>query len=85
MDQDKEGDAIQVALRQMGYCNLKSQQESVVCHFLSGKDVFVSLPTGSGKSLCYSLLPLVYDQLTQRREAHSIVIVVSPLIALMKD
>ena len=45
--------------------------------------VFISLPTGSGKSFCYSVLPFVFDGLYQR--VGSIVIVVSPLIALMKD
>ena len=51
--------------------------------FLKGSDVFVSLPTGSGKSLCYALLPAAFDSL--RESGRSIVIVVNPLIALMKD
>ena len=45
--------------------------------------MFVSLPTGSGKSLCYAVLPAAFDSL--RESGRSIVIVVSPLIALMKD
>ena len=54
--------------------------------FLRGNDVFVSLPTGSGKSLCYCLLPLVFDLLRQTSEAQSSIdVVVSPLIALMQD
>jgi ATP-dependent DNA helicase RecQ len=69
----------------MGYSNLKKQQEAVVRHVLSKGDVFVSLPTGKGKSLCYSVLPLVFDQLRQPRETRSLVLVVSPLITLMKD
>ena len=49
--------------------------------------MFVSLPTGSGKSLCYSCLPWTFDYLKgdEWRTARSIVVVVSPLIALMKD
>ena len=47
------------------------------------KDVFICLPTGSGKSLCYAALPYAFDGLYGRES--SIVIVVSPLIALMKD
>ena len=46
--------------------------------------MFVSLPTGSGKSLCYCLLPSVFDAL-RVTEGRSIVVIVSPLISLMKD
>ena len=49
-----------------------------------GRDVFVALPTGYGKSLCYCCLPRVVD-LVRSVEKQSIVVVVSPLIALMKD
>ena len=48
-----------------------------------GKDVFVSLPTGSGKSLCYAALPYVFDTLRARDD--SIVVVVCPLQAIMED
>ena len=48
-----------------------------------GNDVFVSLPTGSGKSVCYGILPIVFDLL--REKPGSVVVVVSPLISLMKD
>ena len=46
--------------------------------------MFVSLPTGSGKSLCYGVLPVLFDRL-QRSDRRAIVVVVSPLISLMKD
>ena len=46
--------------------------------------MFVSLPTGYGKSVCYFSLPLVFDRL-RRVEKKSVVVVVSPLVALMKD
>ena len=49
-----------------------------------GRDVFVALPTGYGKSLCYCCLPRVVD-LVRSVEKQSIVVVVSPLITLMKD
>ena len=55
--------------------------------FLKGNDVFVSLPTGYGKSLCYVILPRVFDlkRFGSIDSKQSIVIVVSPLLALMKD
>ena len=58
-------------------------QKLAVQSFVQGWDVFVSLPTGSGKSLCYWLLPSVFEHL--RGIACCTVIVVSPLDALMKD
>ena len=57
---------------------LKPEQKCVIEAFLKGRDVFVSLPTGSGKSLCYALLPAAFDFL--REGERSIVILVSPLL-----
>ena len=51
--------------------------------FVNGNDVFVILPTGSGKLLCFAVLPFVFDSLYGR--VGSIAIVISPLLALMKD
>ena len=78
--------AISSATEKLGYNELRPKQILAVRHFLRGNDVFVSLPTGSGKSLCYCLLPLAFDLLRQTSQAKSsIVLVVSPLIALMQD
>ena len=63
---------------------LKPEQRTSIFQFASGSDVFVSLPTGYGKSQCYTLLPPVFDLLRGIKEK-SIVLVVSPLLALMKD
>ncbi len=60
------------AARCLGYSEMKLQQLQVVEAFVKGHD---------GKSLCYACLPLVFDKLPQG----SIVLVVSPLIAIMKD
>ena len=72
------------AARSLGYVSLKNEQETALLAFLRGYDVFVSLPTGYGKSLCYAALPAAFDILKTGR-SKSIVIAVSPLIALMKD
>ena len=46
-------------MKEMGYSEMRSKQEEVVGHFWSNRDVFVS---GSGKSLCYSVLPRLFDR-----------------------
>ena len=59
-----------------GYDNFKGEQEGVINLLLNGGDAFVLMPTGGGKSLCYQLPALVAD---------GTAIVISPLIALMKN
>ena len=76
--------AMLTAAAKLGYEELRPKQSQAIRSFVSGFDVFVCLPTGSGKSLCYCLLPEVFDCL-MGRTCESIVVVVSPLIALMKD
>ena len=76
-------DLVQEAGRKLGVAKLTDDQERVVVDFVGGHDVFVSLPTGSGKSMCYAVLPLIFD--TIHRKKGSICLVVSPLTALMKD
>jgi len=81
--------AIEVAVRRLGYDSPTTQQKEAVTAFVKGNDVFVSLPTGGGKSLCYACLPWVFDALRSGGEVGSehpsIVVVVSPLLSLMKD
>ena len=60
---------------------LKEKQKEVISVFISGNDVFCRLPTGYGKSLCYSILPKVYDRI-RNVKGLSIVLCVSPLVAL---
>ena len=74
--------AIDFATETAGLRSLKKEQREAIHAFTSGKDVFVALPTGYGKSYCYALLPLVFDKL-RSSEKPSIVICVSPLTALM--
>ena len=59
-----------------GFTSFRPLQEEIIRDSLAGKDVFALLPTGGGKSLCFQLPALARDGLT---------VVVSPLIALMKD
>ena len=75
--------ALSDTLKLLGFKELRAKQEEVIRSFVKGNNVFVSLPTGSGKSLCYWVLPFVFSFLRKRTD--SIVIVVSPLVALMKD
>ena len=77
-------DIARSAAANLGYSSIKPEQELAISSFLEGNDVFVSLPTGGGKSLCYATLPNAFDQL-KTTDVPFIVIVVSPLIALMKD
>ena len=70
------------ALRQhFGYDAFRKGQEEVVRSVLSGRPTIAILPTGGGKSLCYQLPALATDQ----GSANGLVLVVSPLIALMSD
>jgi ATP-dependent DNA helicase RecQ len=71
----------EVSLRQLlkqifGYDRFKGDQEAIINNLLEGKDSFVIMPTGGGKSMCYQLPALI---------SRGTAIIVSPLIALMKN
>ena len=55
---------------ELGYDNLKAEQKAAIMAFLQSSDVFVILPTGYGKSLCYSCLPVAFDKIKKRLYSH---------------
>jgi len=69
-------DAVASLQQHFGFEDFREGQREVIGSILEGKDAVVVMPTGSGKSLCYQLPALILDGAT---------LVVSPLIALMKD
>ena len=76
--------AMTASAEALGYDKLTINQSKALWSFLLGSDVFASLPTGSGKSLCYWVLLGAFNDMLRKTDT-SIVLVVSPLIALMKD
>ena len=72
----KHEDLTEALKKYFGFSTFKGQQELIISTLLNGNDVFVLMPTGGGKSLCYQLPALISE---------GTAIVVSPLIALMKN
>ena len=92
-------EVIEDASRQIGL-HLTDKQVEAIQSFLSGNDVFVSLPTGYGKSIIYAILPLIYDRIRGKVQFQftnirlpsyhagkkgSLILCISPLTAIMMD
>jgi ATP-dependent DNA helicase RecQ len=76
ISQKKKTDLHKALQEHFGFDKFKGNQEKIIESVLAGHDTFVIMPTGGGKSLCYQLPALISDGLA---------IIVSPLIALMKN
>lgn len=62
--------------KHFGFSQFKGNQEQIILNLIEGNDTFVLMPTGGGKSLCYQLPAMIMD---------GVAIIISPLIALMKN
>ena len=68
--------ARELLLKVYGYTSFRGEQAEIVEHVVSGRNAFVLMPTGGGKSLCYQIPSLLRP---------GVGVIVSPLIALMQD
>ena len=76
---------LQVLHQYFGYSSYRGQQLTVIERVLSGQHALLIMPTGMGKSLCYQIPALIRGRGKRGQDQPNITLVLSPLIALMKD
>lgn len=74
----------EILYQTFGYSEFRGQQEAIIEHVLQGKHALVIMPTGMGKSLCFQIPALVHASSRNTRRP-GLTLIISPLIALMKD
>jgi len=80
-------EAIDTGLRKLGFKEIRENQRKVVEGYVSGRDVLMVAPTGSGKSHTFHIAPFVLDvyQHGGRDVVETVCLVIFPLVSLMKD
>jgi ATP-dependent DNA helicase RecQ len=80
--------AIASSLSRLGYTEIRPHQRKTVEGYLKAEDVFLCAKTGSGKSLTFEIAPFVFEYMNSKQirdKVDAIVLVVSPLVALMRS
>ena len=76
---------ITISIQKLGYSSLKRTNRYYCRVFERNRNAFAILPTGSGKTLCYACIPLVFDGMDPLYDQPSIILVITLLAAIMKD
>ena len=84
---EKFESSLKAFLPKFGVTELRADQKQALLHLISGRDVFVNLPTGFGKSLIYQLAPSIVEEMSRLggKVRSAIILVISPLVSLMRD
>ena len=89
MDEFNSGLSYALSCLKFGDLKLKDKQREAIKAVYDDKDVFLWLPTGYGKSICYQALPFLFDfklkRTTLPSRKHNVCVIVSPLISLMVE
>lgn len=83
--EEKWKEAFEAVKAQFELTDLLPEQQEAIKAFFKGKNVFVDLPTGFGKSLIFQSLPIVADIVSGKPRGSSVIVVISPLRSLMED